>query len=180
MAKPSRRILTGLGLVLLLLIAGGPAAQAVYSGTGMPRATFTTQRPAYGTQWNGVLNTSEGNWNLSAVVNISTTTGSVSTNPNTVRVGSYSGDWYGTYTRTYSGGPVAPGYRFAIRLNTATIDRDAVSWTQFARSVYTHELGHALNLAHRPSSSIMHTNRNRNTVWLPTTSDRANVTNHYS
>lgn len=157
-------------------------AQARYSGTGMPRATFSVNRPNYSATWNSILANSEAAWNGATVANISRVNGSAALYPNQTTVGNYTADWYGIYVRTYAHGGPSPGYRFSIRVNSRRISQDASNFSAFSRSVYTHELGHALNLSDNPTrshASIMNYSRNRNSMVTPQAYDRTSVNNHY-
>ncbi|MCB7135984.1 hypothetical protein [Cellulosimicrobium marinum] len=171
-------------VALLLLMTGvESAAAATYTSNGMPRASFTVYRPSYNSTWNSPLGLAEKGWAAVPEAKIKRT----GTKPalghyNSAVVGSYTADWYGVYTRRYDSSIVYTGYLFTIKLNSRTINKSASNFSNFVRSVYVHEYGHAFSLADNPSgsqASIMKESRNRNSMVYPSTSDKANVSARY-
>ena len=74
---------------------------------------------------------------------------------------------------------------YRIILNSNTISRDAINFSDFVTSIFAHEFGHSIWLADNPSEasgtngSIMNHSRNRNTLTVPTSFDVASVNEKY-
>lgn len=116
------------------------------------------------------MNNALASWNAHGKVNITKSDRAAAY----VTVASYSATWYGLYTPSFGA--------FNIKLNSRTIARDAGVFANFSRSTFAHELGHSLSLADNPvtdSASLMKHNRNRNTLYNPTSWDNARVNSVY-
>ncbi|NUS04167.1 MAG: matrixin family metalloprotease [Nonomuraea sp.] len=157
-------------LVVMLVGAVGVApAFAHWNGTGQDIARIHLRPYSYNSTWQTPLNRALSNWNATASPAYfykSSNSGS------TLTVKSYSNTWYGNYQR-------CGGMCMYIRLNTRTINRDASNWSNYVTSIFVHELGHALNLAHNSTTSIMNSSRNRNSMTKPQSHDVADVNAYY-
>ncbi len=152
-------------LVAALSIPAGSATASPYSGTGQETPKIRVLPYSYNSTWQTAINNGRYNWNSTyspVDLTVSTIGGS------TITATSYSDTWYGYYQRCGS-------TCMYIRLNSRTIARDASNVRNFITSVLVHEYGHALNLAHTTSYSIMNYNRDRNTMTYPSSSDVSNA-----
>ncbi|WP_458123129.1 matrixin family metalloprotease [Paenibacillus sp. Z3-2] len=60
------------------------------------------------------------------------------------------------------------------------IGNSNITGSNVATSTATHEIGHAMGLAHNNSNSIMNTARNRSNLWFPTSYDVQTLTQIYA
>ncbi|MFI7705404.1 matrixin family metalloprotease [Nonomuraea sp. NPDC049480] len=170
--KPTRRIFRSLAVVLaaaLAVASGAAPAAAHWNGTGQDIARIAVEPYSYNDTWQKPMNKALSNWNATsspAHLYKSSLSGS------TITVKSYSNTFYGRYTR-------CGGSCLYIKLNTRTINRDASNHANFVTSVLVHEFGHALNLAHNSSTSIMSNSRNRNSMTKPQAHDVSDVNAYY-
>ncbi|MEU6724103.1 hypothetical protein ABZ917_10365 [Nonomuraea wenchangensis] len=150
-----------------MAVIATPAA-AHYYGSGMSTPNFTIRPYSYNSTWQGPMDRSLSLWNATATpAYIGKSSGSSSS----VTAASYSDTWYGLYT--------SYGSWFQIKLNSRTISNDAVNFSNYVTSVFTHELGHALSLAHNSLTSIMNHSRNRNSMVAPQSHDVSDVNSYY-
>lgn len=110
---------------------------------------------------------------------------------NAMFVGTYPfNDWFGLYDPSGSGSrKVFTIYINSRRINDAYRKNCSSCWQNFVKSVTVHELGHGLSLANDPQApgkpdgyylSIMDTDRPRNSMIVPQSFDRQNVSAKYS
>jgi hypothetical protein len=148
-------------------IAAAPAA-AHWSNNGYVSAWYTVKPYSYNSVWQTPMDQTITNWNTHSKVNITKSSSSL----NTVRVLSSSDTRYGWYSTSASS--------FVITLNSRTINNAASNLHNFIRSVFCHEIGHSLRLAHNSrSDSIMSQSRNRNTMYTFQAHDWSDVTDYY-
>lgn len=132
----------------------------------------------YNPTWCSVINNSIITWNSYANVTISIS----STSPNYVSVGNYGHDWSGLFYPTGYNGDYITGY--IVYLNYSEILQFSGDFSNVARSVCTHEFGHAFWLDDNPPgsnayNSLMNGNRDRNVIYVPQTMDINNVNAKY-
>jgi predicted Zn-dependent protease len=139
-----------------------------FIGQGTPKIAVYPY--SYNSQWQPGMDAALANWNATySPAELTKSTDSTSS----VTAASYSAGWYGYYQACGS-------TCLYIRLNARTISVDATNQKNFVTSVLVHEFGHALNLGHRDNQdSIMDTNRKRNTMVKPSSSDVTNVIRAY-
>lgn len=155
--------------LVLAMAASATPALAHWNGTGQDIASIHIYPYSYNSTWQTPLNRALSNWNAtSSPANFYKSSNSGST----LTVKSYSNTWYGYYTR-------CGGSCMYVKLNSRTINRDASNWANFVTSVFVHELGHALNLAHNSVTSIMNHSRNRNGMIKPQPHDVSDVNAYY-
>jgi len=174
-SKPARKrrwhylIAAPVAAALVILTGVAPANAWYYSG-GMPYATYSIKPWNYNSTWTTPMNNALASWNAHGKVNITKSSRAAAY----VTVASYSAAWYGLYT---------PGTNtFNIKLNSRTLAAAAGVFANVSRSTFAHELGHSLSLADNPvtdSASLMKHNRNRNTLYSPTSWDNACVNSVY-
>ena len=167
--RHARRGFLAAVVVMLVVVTGGSPAAAHWNGTGQDIARIHMYPYSYNSTWQTPMNKALANWNATsspAHFYKSTNSGS------TITVKSYSNTWYGTYQR-------CGGMCMYVKLNTRTINRDASNFSNFVTSTLVHEFGHALNLAHNSTTSIMNTSRNRNSMTKPQSHDVADVNAYY-
>lgn len=132
----------------------------------------------YNDTWINVLNNGRSSWNNSSA-KVTLTTDNASNNR--IYVQSYNDEWYGVTTAlSKESGKYLT--LFDIKINAKTISRDASNFNNFARSTIAHEIGHVFWLDDNPSSgnkSLMNHSRNRETIYVPQSSDIANVNAKY-
>jgi hypothetical protein len=109
---------------------------------------------------------------------------------NTVITGSFAHPWFGLFTPTLNSTGLNVT-RFEIRMNERTIYQHATTDSRrrnYIRSVFTHELCHALGLRDgfngRPqgngiNGSIMNHDRDRNTIFRLTSFDISSIVMNY-
>ncbi|GAA3820661.1 hypothetical protein GCM10022226_46270 [Sphaerisporangium flaviroseum] len=153
---------------ILVAVVGATPAAAHWYGAGMTQPNFTIRPYSYNSSWQGPMDRSLSNWNATPTpAYISKSSGSSSS----VVATSYSDTWYGLYS--------SYGSYFQIKLNSRTISGDASNFSNFVTSVFVHELGHGLSLAHNDLTSIMNHGRNRNTLTTPQAHDNSDVNSYY-
>lgn len=169
LGRTVRRGLAIAAVLGLILTTGANPAFAHWNGTGQDIASIHMLPYSYNSTWQTPMNKALANWNAtSSPANFYKNSNSGST----ITVKSYSNTWYGTYQR-------CGGMCMYIKLNSRTINRDASNFANFVTSTLVHEFGHALNLAHNSSTSIMNTSRNRNTMTKPQAHDVSDVNAYY-
>ncbi|MER6826161.1 hypothetical protein ABT352_09245 [Streptosporangium sp. NPDC000563] len=167
--RPRAGQILAIGLTgTLCVVAGATPAAAHYYNVGMAAPNFTVRPYSYNSSWQGPMDRALSNWNATATpAYIGKSSGSSST----IVAASYSNTWYGLYT--------SYGSYFKIQLNSRTISADASNFSNFVTSVFVHELGHALSLAHNDLTSIMNHGRPRNTMTTPQSHDVSDVNAYY-
>ena len=156
-------------LALALSIPVGSATAEPYSGSGQEIPKIPVLPFNDNATWQPAIYKAMSNWNATyspVYLSVSSSGGS------TITATSYSDSWHGYYQACGSS-------CLYMRLNSRTIAADASNVSNFITSVLVHEYGHALNLAHTSSTSIMNSSRNRNTMTTPSSSDVTNVRGWY-
>jgi hypothetical protein len=100
------------------------------------------------------------------------TVGVLSSSSNQVLAASYSDTWFGL-SSSANPGP------FTIKLNSRTINNEAVNFYNFVKSTLVHEYGHIFCLDHTLQTAIMNSNRNRNMMTTPQQFDIDEVNSVY-
>ena len=125
--------------------------------------------------WRNLANTSAASWgNALPGVNITITDNT--NNNNTIQVESIDENYFGL-TQSWCDPSTHCITHFDVYINLNTLG-DKID--NYRRSTITHEFGHVLGLKDDPpimdhNDSLMHHNRNRNTVFVPTVFDVQNV-----
>jgi predicted Zn-dependent protease len=167
--RNARRAIPVALMATLMMLTGVSPAAAHWNGTGQDIASIHIYPYSYNSTWQTPMNKALANWNAtSSPANFYKSSNSGST----ITVKSYSNTWYGTYQR-------CGGMCMYVKLNSRTINRDASNFSNFVTSTLVHEFGHALNLAHNSTTSIMNTSRNRNSMTKPQSHDVADVNAYY-
>ncbi|WP_155127231.1 matrixin family metalloprotease [[Actinomadura] parvosata] len=166
--KASRLLAATLAGIVCVSISATPAS-AHWNGTGQLIARIGLYPYNYNDTWQKPMNKALANWNAtSSPADIYKNRNSGST----ITVKSYRNTWYGHYTRCGDS-------CLYIKLNSRTINRDASNFSNYVTGVFVHELGHALNLAHNSTTSIMNSSRNRDTMTKPQSHDVSDVNAYY-
>ncbi|MEU6711664.1 matrixin family metalloprotease [Nonomuraea sp. NPDC046802] len=171
--KAAGAIVVGL-LAAVASLAATPAS-AHKKLDGLAWSNFSYHHvTAYNDQWKSPMTKAPQRWSNHGRVALR----SASTANCNIKVGRYSSSSYGHYYNYHVNGGTTGCY---ITLNARTIARKADRFQNFVHSVFTHELGHALSLAHNDrNDSIMCHCRNRNTMTRRQPHDNSDVTSYYN
>lgn len=172
------RIFTVAAAALALVASSGLPAQAVYLADGMPTRNFNYRTHGVNDTWVSIYDTGNIRWNQHAGARLGRSTSASAD----ATAGRYSESWYGIYQPHRS----RSNRTFTIRLNARTLlDKFGNGRLVAAGQVgATHELGHALSLAHigprHITDSIMdYDDIDDLRVQLPTSYDRSEVERIY-
>jgi hypothetical protein len=163
----------------VVVIAGGAPAQADYYAGGMPGRTFSVKTVGINDTWVGIFDDARSRWNNAGV---SANIGRSSSAAATFTANNYSNQtWFGLYSPR---GERYADRAFGIQVNTYQLRQLAGShFSEWCDSTTTHEIGHALSLGDNPNTSkasLMKHDRNRTTVFSPTSYDKSEVKRIYS
>jgi predicted Zn-dependent protease len=137
----------------------------------MTWCNFQIRPYSYNSVWQGPLDRAISNWNGTATPVWITKNSAAD---NWITAAQYAETYYGRYTTHWN-----LGRYFDIKLNSRTIAGAATNISNFITSVFVHELGHALSLAHNSETSIMNDGRNRNSMTTPQAHDISDVNSTY-
>lgn len=162
---------TGVGTLLLALItlSAGPA-EATYDQGGMGFTNLNLQPVVSDSYWYGPIDVAAGRWNNSgAYTSIHRLT--TGTSGGKIYAVERSTNWYGLYT-WYNDKCVNRIFKIEVNAQLIRNNYDPSQHDAENKRVLTHELGHALSLAHGdPEPSVM----NGDTYTYPTRNDVQDV-----
>lgn len=172
------RIATAATMALAIIASFGLPAEAVYLPDGMPTRTFNYKTHGINDTWVAIYDTGNIRWNQHAGADLGRSDSAAAD----ATAGEYSESWYGRYEPHGS----RSDRTFTIRLNARTLLAKFGSGRIVAAGQVgaTHELGHALSLAHIGPGSITdsimdYADIDDLRIQLPTAYDRSEVERIY-
>lgn len=170
MKKTPRNFLRTMGISTFLLALTTTVVSAETDpGWGSQSPSIDVPWNSYNDTWRAPMDAAASAWNGTPT---KVTVGFLSSSRNKLLADSYQDTWYGL-SSSANPGP------FTIKLNSRTINRDASNFYNFVKSTLVHEYGHIFCLDHTTKTSIMNSNRDRNTMTTPQQFDIDEVNSVY-